>query len=291
MINQVDSSHLKIINQVAQYIYDHSDKPISLDELASYTGFSKYHFNRMFFAVTGFQLGEYIQRKKLEKALYSIQNGNHNITDIALSVGYDSPSAFSRAFKKNFSCTPSDIITGNALANVRASGLPPKKSPPETELSPTWLTLPERKVYGLYDSGFSTQSYSAVAGKLFKRLATLAEPFSFNELQPIGVSVDNPWLVEQAESRFFAGFLYGLNSQQQDVDIFHWEAGRWASFTHYGSHDTMWQTISQIYALWVLPNNIQLKDQQIVQQYINSPQETAADLLQTTLFFAVEDKT
>lgn len=287
----MERSYLKIINQVAQYIHEHSEQAISLDDVASYTGFSKYHFNRLFFAATGYQLGEYIQRTKLEKALYFIQNGNQNITDVALSVGYDSPSAFSRAFKKNFSVTPTDIVAGAVLTNERAASLPPKKALPDSELIPVWLDLPSRKVYGLYDTGFSEQSFSAVAGKLFGRLAGMAEPLSFEALQPMGVSVDNPWLGEQTQSYFFAGFLEGLSSHQESLDMFHWQAGRWARFIHHGSHDTMWQTISQVYAQWVLPNNIQLKDQQIVQQYVNNPQQTAPDKLQTMLFFAVEEGT
>jgi AraC family transcriptional regulator len=103
VVDTLGSNNSKIINQVGQYIYDNSDQVISLDGLASYTGFSKYHFNRIFFAATGYQLGEFIQRHKLEKALHLIKQGNHNIIDVALSVGYDSPSSFSRAFKKNFS--------------------------------------------------------------------------------------------------------------------------------------------------------------------------------------------
>jgi AraC family transcriptional regulator len=51
----------------------------------------------------------------------------------------------------------------------------------------------------------------------------------------------------------------------------------------------MWQTISQVYAQWVLPNNIKLKDQQIVQLYLNNPLEIEPAALQTALYFAVED--
>jgi AraC family transcriptional regulator len=143
-------------------------------------------------------------------------------------------------------------------------------------------------VYGFYGKGFNEQSFSAVAGKLYGRLAAIAEPLSYEELQPIGVSVDNPWMGEQTESRFFAGFVEGLSTPHEKLVTFNWRSGRWACFTHTGSHDCMWQTISQVYAQWVLPNSIKLKDQQIVQLYLNNPMETEPEALKTELYFAVE---
>ena len=143
-------------------------------------------------------------------------------------------------------------------------------------------------MYGFYGKGFNEQSFSAVAGKLYGRLAAIAEPLSYEELQPIGVSVDNPWMGEQTESRFFAGFVEGLSTPHEKLVTFNWRSGRWACFTHTGSHDCMWQTISQVYAQWVLPNSIKLKDQQIVQLYLNNPMETEPEALKTELYFAVE---
>jgi AraC family transcriptional regulator len=283
------NNNANTISLVAQYIYDHSDQPITLDALASYTGFSKFHFNRLFFAATGFQLGEYIKRQKLEKSLHLIKQGNENILDVALSVGYDSASSFTRAFKKNFLVTPSDIIRGKFPKNERACSAPPKKQQANNILKPIWKTRPEVDVYGLYGEGFDKQSFSSVAGKLFGRLASMAEPLSYLELQPIGVSIDNPWVVEQEKSSFFAGFVNGLSEYESDLEVFHWQSGRWACFTHVGPHHNMWQTISQVYAQWVLPNNIKLKDQQIVQVYLNNPLDTKPELIKTDLYFAVEE--
>lgn len=289
MVDNQKNKNIKIISQVGQYIYDHSDQTISLEDLAQYTGFSKYHFNRIFFAATGYQLGEFIQRHKLEKALHIIKQGNHNIIDVALSVGYESPSSFSRAFKKNFSVTPSDVVQGNLPLNARAGSLIPKKRLTGNKIEPVWKTLPEKTVYGLYGKGFTEQSFSTIATTLYGRLAAIAEPLNYAELQPIGVSVDNPWAGEQTQSRFFAGFVEGLSHCQEKLDVFKWQAGLWACFTHIGPHDCMWQTISQIYAQWVLPNSIKLKDQQIVQCYLNNPLKTKPEVLKTALYFAVED--
>lgn len=288
MVDTLNNKNAKIISQVAQYIYEHSDQAITLDELAQYTGFSKFHFNRLFFAATGYQLGEFIQRHKLDKAMHLIKEGNHNIIEVGLSVGYDSPSSFTRAFKKNFSVTPSDVVQGKLPINERAGSLKPKKLLSEHTLNPTWHVLPDQTLYGLYGEGFSEQSFSVKAGQLFTRLSEMAEPLTYQALQPIGVSVDNPWAQAQEQSRFFASFLHGLQAHHSKLDTFVWQGGHWVSFTHLGSHDCMWQTIALVYSQWVLPNNIKLKDQQIVQLYLNSPFSATPEELKTELYFAVE---
>ncbi len=289
MTEPIQNKNAKIISQVAQYIYDHSAQPIKLDDLAKFTGFSKYHFNRIFFAATGYQLGEFVQRQKLEKALYIIKEGNHNLIDVALSVGYDSQSSFSRAFKKHFSRTPSEVANGELPENLRGGSLVPKKSFSHSALRPRWQLLPEKMVYGLYGKGFNEQSFSQLAGQLYGRLASLAKPSTFDVLQPIGISITNPWVGEQSESTFFAGFLTGLEGHESELESYCWRGGRYACFTHSGPHNTMWQTISQVYAQWVLPNNIKLKDEHIVQLYLNNPNDCEPSDLKTELYFAVEE--
>lgn len=287
MTNSTSQFNATIISQVAQYIYDHSEEAINIEGLADYAGFSKYHFNRLFFAATGFQLGDFIKRQKLEKAMFLLKTGHSNILEVAMSVGYDSPSSFTRAFKTNFGCTPSDIQNGKSPLNVRAGTLPPKKLTEAFKLEPIWRELPETTVLGFYGVGFNEQSFSKVAGQLYKRLSELAAPLDFSELQPIGVAIDNPWVGEQTQSQFFAGFINGL-TQAQQLDNYSLHAGRYACFTHKGPHSTMWQTISQVYAHWVLPNQIRLKDQHIVQYYLNNPADTPPQELITELYFAVE---
>jgi AraC family transcriptional regulator len=290
MAKHTENKYSKIISQVGQYIFDHSHEVILLDELSAYTGFSKYHFNRLFFVATGYQLGEYIQRCKLDKALHALKHDNHNILDVALSVGYDSASSFTRAFHKVFSVTPSEVKQGKLPFNERGGSMLLKKSSSENLLQPTWHDFAEREIIGLSERGFSKQSFSKIAGSLYGRLTILAAPLSYDELQPVGVSIDNPWVGEQENSQFFAGFTRGLEYCKASLEVFTWRAGCWVCFIHKGPHDVMWQTISQVYAQWVIPNNITLKDQQIVQVYRNNPQTTATQELETELYFSV-DKT
>jgi len=91
------------INKVMDYIEAHIDRDFTLEELADQACFSKFHFHRVFHALIGETLFNFIQRIRLEKAAVLMQyDPQRAITDIALSCGFNSSAAFARSFKKHF---------------------------------------------------------------------------------------------------------------------------------------------------------------------------------------------
>jgi len=276
-------------NQISEYVQAHLDQNIVIEDLADMVGVSKYHLNRLFQATTGFQLGEFIQRRRLQKAYALLATGEYSVTDASVAAGYESHSAFSRAFLKAFGCKPSEVKLGaecvwktaNTLKNI---------SKRDKDLQPDILTLPERTFYGLYGAGFKDNSFISLSeplfGELGKRLAQ-ANPGEFLSA-PIGVSLESPWQGDQAASRFFAGVDAQRVSKNLALDKFTWAKGEWAKFLHQGAYDLMWQTISRIYAGWVIPEGIRLKDDAIVQVYLNNPKTTPATELVTELYFPLQ---
>lgn len=67
---------------------------------------SLYHFQRMFFAVTGTTPAEYVRRRRLTLAATELQTGKSRVLDIALKYGYESPEAFTRAFRNVHGLNP-----------------------------------------------------------------------------------------------------------------------------------------------------------------------------------------
>jgi AraC family transcriptional regulator len=63
----------------------------------------------MFSFISGVALSEYIRRRRLTMAAVELQNKNTKIIDIALKYGYESPEAFSRAFKSMHNVTPTAV--------------------------------------------------------------------------------------------------------------------------------------------------------------------------------------
>ncbi|MEM7573937.1 MAG: helix-turn-helix domain-containing protein [Bacteroidota bacterium] len=95
------------IKRALAYIEAHLDEKILLDELAAHAHFSSFHFHRIFTAYVDETVGDYIQRKKLETASRQLAYTDKKVATVAYELGYSSLSTFSRAFKKQFDCTPS----------------------------------------------------------------------------------------------------------------------------------------------------------------------------------------
>jgi len=79
---------------------------ITVDEIATNSGFSTDYFNRIFFAHTGFHIMEYVRFTRLKKASRILRETNLDIIDIAMDCGYDAPDSFSRAFKNQYGVSP-----------------------------------------------------------------------------------------------------------------------------------------------------------------------------------------
>jgi len=92
--------------KIATYIEDNLDKDIYLDDIIQLTKLSKFHFIRIFKALTGITLNEYIRRRKLSKAACELVETKKSLIDIAIFYGYGSQESFTRAFKEMYGLTP-----------------------------------------------------------------------------------------------------------------------------------------------------------------------------------------
>ncbi len=90
---------LDSMNRAMDYIELHLTDKIEYEQLAKIVCCSVYHFQRMFSFMSGVSLSEYIRRRRLTLDAIELQNSNTKIIDIAMKYGYESPEAFSRAFK------------------------------------------------------------------------------------------------------------------------------------------------------------------------------------------------
>ncbi|WRS26498.1 AraC family transcriptional regulator [Oscillospiraceae bacterium MB08-C2-2] len=95
------------LNSALRYIEDNLDSEIHLEEIAQIVCCSGFHFQRMFSYMAGVLLSEYIRRRRMTRAAFDLQNSEDKIIDIALKYGYDSPTAFNRAFQSIHGISPS----------------------------------------------------------------------------------------------------------------------------------------------------------------------------------------
>ncbi|MFA9462451.1 AraC family transcriptional regulator [Thiohalorhabdus sp. Cl-TMA] len=97
------------IDRAVRHIASNIDRPLTVDEAAEAACFSKYHFHRLFMAVMNESPGEYITRKKLERAAIRLVYANASVTTLAEDYGYSTVAAFSKAFNHWFGCRPTEL--------------------------------------------------------------------------------------------------------------------------------------------------------------------------------------
>jgi AraC family transcriptional regulator len=111
---------IKRLNEVINYIEEHITEELSYEQMAKIACCSTYHFQRMFSYLANVPLSEYIRRRKMSLAVTDLQRGD-KILNVAMKYGYDSPTAFNRAFQK---------VHGIAPSGVRQDGVSLKLFPP-----------------------------------------------------------------------------------------------------------------------------------------------------------------
>ncbi|WP_030372939.1 AraC family transcriptional regulator [Streptomyces rimosus] len=107
---------LERLNEALEHIESHLDRQIEVSRLARIAMTSEYHFRRMFSALAGVSLSEYIRRRRLTVAGAEVLAGERTLLEIAVRYGYGSGEAFARAFRAVHGVGPGEARrTGAAL--------------------------------------------------------------------------------------------------------------------------------------------------------------------------------
>ncbi len=109
------------LNEAITYMEEHLTDEIDYEQLGKIACCSSYHFQRMFAYMAGVSLSEYIRRRKMSLAAVDLQDKNAKIIDVAAKYGYQSPTAFNRAFQS---------VHGIAPSAVKTEGVSVKSFPP-----------------------------------------------------------------------------------------------------------------------------------------------------------------
>ena len=94
------------MNAAVNFIEEHILEDPDLDKLGKLAGCSPHHFQRIFTYIGGVTLTEYLRRRRMSLAAVDLKDENAKVIDIALKYGYDSPTAFNRAFQSIHGISP-----------------------------------------------------------------------------------------------------------------------------------------------------------------------------------------
>ncbi|MBN2238912.1 MAG: GyrI-like domain-containing protein [Dehalococcoidales bacterium] len=97
---------LERMNAVIDYLEDNLSGDIDIMQAADIACCSTYHLQRVFLAVYGISVAEYVRRRRLSCSASDLLTGDFRVIDIAMKYGYNSPDSFSRAFRNLHGVTP-----------------------------------------------------------------------------------------------------------------------------------------------------------------------------------------
>ncbi len=98
-----------VINQAINYIFEHIDEEITVDDVAKHCSYSKYHLMRLFREDMDEALYQFIKRVRIERSAWRLKvEKERSVTEIGIDYGY-SASNFATAFKKHLNLSPTDF--------------------------------------------------------------------------------------------------------------------------------------------------------------------------------------
>ncbi|WP_310603947.1 AraC family transcriptional regulator [Anaerosporobacter sp.] len=100
------------IQKSIDYMEDNLEYDIKVEEIAKEAYMSVSSFHRIFFAITGYRVKEYLINRRIGKSSEELKMNQTKVIDIAMKYAYDSVDAFSRIFKKVTGHTPSSCAKG-----------------------------------------------------------------------------------------------------------------------------------------------------------------------------------
>ncbi|MCG8698039.1 MAG: AraC family transcriptional regulator, partial [Bacteroidales bacterium] len=161
----MNSYYLHSINKAIDYIENNFDKKIKLEDVASISNFSKYHFHRIFKSIVNETLNDYIKRIRLEKAIRQLMSlPEKAIKDIAMDCGYDNPANFSRDFQNKYNKTPLQVREDKKIPPM---GISTDKNLPPIELSEVKFIPSKKLVYKRISDGYNSHTIRPAFEELY----------------------------------------------------------------------------------------------------------------------------
>lgn len=204
------AEYQKRLHAVIEYVDRHLDEDLDLATLAGVAHFSEFHFHRLFRALMGEALGDYVRRRRLESAAVRLRSQERvPVLSIALNVGFGSAEAFTRAFRARFKCSPTEWRKSKRGQTASKGGQAAQSSGrkngasqnPESAMKVTIVERPSVHVAYFRHTG----AYGPAIGKFW--MDKVAPWMATNNLfgrDRFGIGLDDPTVTKPSQCRYDA---------------------------------------------------------------------------------------
>ena len=265
------------LNSAIYYMEEHIREELDMEEVARIACCSTYHFQRMFAYMADVPLSEYVRRRRMSLAAVDLQSGDCKVIDASLKYGYDSPTAFNRAFKNVHGIAPSQAkedgivlkafppisfritIKGDSEMNFRiekkdAFHIVGMSSPLEKEIEKNFEIVP-----AMWEKAVSSGKIGQLAMVMDTDLKGL-----------LGVSACN----EMDDWKYYIA-VASKQPATDELEEFMVPAATWAIFEGEGSNQSLQELEKRIVTEWLPTSGYEYGNAPDIEVYLNpDPQNT-----------------
>jgi AraC family transcriptional regulator len=281
-LRSAPTDYLARINRVIDSIVRDLAQPLSLQAVSEASGFSPFHFHRVFKAIVGETPNQFVKRLRLERALYLMSHSPRwSLTEVALHCGFSSSSDFSRSFKLHFGQAPRRFDL-QAFRDERRADFERLLSAQYAPLRPQVRGLganPDGFEVRLRDLPARTVAYRRVfepfregaAQAACERLLAWAEPRGLADGQWLGYMWDEPEIVAMADCRYDVALVVDEFVPEGDIGCFRFPAMRVAEVEIRGDIHLEVRTLDWLYQTWLPRSGYMPDDHPAFEAWIGRP--------------------
>jgi len=283
--------HRSQIGRAQRFIRLHLTEPLSLTRIAREAGSSSFHFARLFQAYVGESPFEFLRRLRLATALRMLQeDADASVTEIAMSIGYDTAAALNKTMQKTLRQTPTQFRTlGKEQQDEVVYDLSRPKIPKETQMNLTTdfetVSRPLTHYVFLEKRG----PFAEVAPPLWEQLQPLIPQLGPGQAREfLGVSgIDKSRAGEDAMI-YQAGVSVATEPAKLPGGLQHRAIpkGNYARFVLTGPYTQIWPAFDRVFKT-LAEKKVELRPEFCIENYVNDPRTTPEEKLLTEILVPV----
>lgn len=267
----------KRLLRVIDHIYANPAGDLSLDALADVAAMSRFHWHRIFHAMTGETAAEAVRRVRMHRATFWLVGTNLPMDQIAEAVGYPSVRSFTRAFAERRGMTP----TAFRKQGIESSPLNLNRKGSHSMFDVAIRQEPARTLIAVAHKG----PYTNIA-QAFEKLGAMVQS---RNLWPhagsmLGVYYDDPSAVKPEVLRSHAGLVFDKGQPMPEgFDAVQLPGGTTAVLRFRGHYSGLPAAYDYLYGQWLPASGQEADDSPVFEIYINTPMDTKPEDLLTDI--------
>ncbi|WP_300071803.1 AraC family transcriptional regulator [uncultured Ruegeria sp.] len=262
--------------RVLAYIHDNPAGDLSLDTLADVAAMSRFHWHRVFRALTGETCAQSVRRLRLHRAAIWLVQSDKPVAQIAVEVGYPNLKSFARAFSEAYGRSPTAFRKAGqflpANPHFKTGEYPMHTVTTRTEPARRVVALPHKGAYGEIGKSFEAFSALCESRELWSKVGPV-----------IGLYLDSPDTVPEDQLRSFAGAEYRGDQTPEGMDDLKIQGGKTAVLTFKGPYSGLHAAYHSLFGNWLPESGEEPADQPCYEIYLNDPRETPPEELLTEI--------